>query len=314
MNKFIDMTTFVTVVDAKSISEAAKRLGTSKSVISQRIKQLETRLNTQLFERGRQLKITQSGLLFYERCVNILADVETAELEVTTMKCHLRGPLRLSVPMAFTEHHLAPILAKFAENYPDLELDIEATDNFVNLNDDNFDAAIRMGRLTASSLIAKPVSVNRHVLCASPKYLAQFGVPNHPNDLQHHEGLLYILREHNGMLQLPIDGYSHSFRIKNRMRTNSGHQLLAAAVEGLGITILPTFLAAEYIESGTLSIVLPQYTPVGGDISVVYRKGYRNSNKIMTLVDYLKETIGCPPQWDRRIHQQLQEIDKYKKV
>lgn len=308
------MTTFVAVVDAKSISEAAKRLGTSKSVVSRRIYQLELRLNTQLFERGRQLKITQSGLLFYDRCVNILADVELAELDVTTMKSHLRGRLRLSVPMVFIDRYLAPILARFANSYPDIELDIEATDNFVNLNDENFDAAIRMGRLTASSLIAKPISVNRHVLCASPKYLEEFGVPEHPNDLQHHEGLLYILREYNAMLQLPIDGNLQSFRIKNRMRSNSGHQLLAAALEGLGITILPTFLAAEYLESGALSIILPQYSPMGGDISVVYRKGYRNSNKIMVLVDYLKEAIGYPPKWDKSIYVQLQSIDEYKRT
>lgn len=311
MNKFVDMTTFVAVSDAKSISEAAKRLGTTKSVVSQRIHQLEVRLNTQLFERGRPLKITQSGLLFYERCINILAEVELAELEVTTVKCHLTGRLRLSVPMAFTERYLAPLLAKFADQYPDLKLDIEATDNFVNLNDENFDAAIRLGRLSSSSLIAKKISVNRHVLCASPKYLQQFGVPQHPNDLQDHEGLLYILREHNGMLQLPVEGNLQSFRIRNRMRTNSGHQLLAAAVEGLGVTILPTFIAADYIESGALSIVLPQYSPLSGDISIIHRQGHRNSNKIGVLVDYLREAIGCPPAWDQRIHQYLQEIDQW---
>ncbi|PTV48024.1 LysR family transcriptional regulator [Acinetobacter oleivorans] len=309
MNKFVDMTTFVAVVDAKSISEAAKRLGIAKSVVSQRIQQLEKRLNTRLFERGRKLIITQSGYSFYERCIHILEEIEIAETEATTNNCHLTGRLRLSVPMAFTERYLASILAKFAIEYPDLELDIEATDNFVNLNDENFDAAIRLGRLNSSSLIAKKISVNRHVLCASPRYLELHGVPEHPNDLQDHEGLLYILREHNGMLQLPVEGELQSFRIRNRMRTNSGHQLLAAAMEGLGVTILPTFIAAEYIESEVLSIVLPKYTPLGGDISVIHRQGHRNSNKITVLVNYLRESIGYPPIWDQIILKKLQEID-----
>ncbi|RLZ08188.1 LysR family transcriptional regulator [Acinetobacter sp. 2JN-4] len=311
MNKFVDMTTFVTVADVQSISEAAQRLGTTKSVVSKRISLLETRLNTQLFERGRQLKITQSGSIFYERCINILADLELAEIEVMIVKSHVKGRLRLSVPMAFTESYLAPILAKFIYQYPELELDIEATDNFVNLNNENYDVAIRLGRLSESSLIAKKISVNNHVLCANSKYLKQFGIPENPNDLQNHDGLLYVLREPNGMLQLPVNEHLQSFRIRNRMRTNSGHQLLAAALEGLGITILPTFIAAEYIESGSLSIVLPQYSPIGGDISVVYKQSYRNSNKIMVLVDYLREAIGDPPVWDQRIMSHLESTGQH---
>ncbi len=114
MNKFIDMTTFVAVVDAKSISEGAKRLGTTKSVVSQRIQQLEKRLGVQLFDRGRQLQITQAGLMFYQSCVSILADLEYAESELVTTKCNLKGRLRLSAPMAFTECYLAPLLAQFA--------------------------------------------------------------------------------------------------------------------------------------------------------------------------------------------------------
>lgn len=311
MNKFVDMATFVAVVDAKSISEAAKRLGTTKSVVSQRIHQLEKHLNTQLFERGRHLTITQSGNLFYQRCIQILTDVELAELEASTLKSHLKGRLRLSVPMAFTEYYLASILSKFAQQYPELELDIEATDSYANLSNDNFDAAIRFGRLPTSSLIAKKISINRHVLCASPSYLQQCGNPEHPDDLENHEGLLYILREPHGMLQLPVNGQLRSFRIRNRLRTNSGHQLFAAAMDGLGLAILPTFIAAEHIASGALSIVLPKYSPLSGDISVVHRQGHRNSNKIKVLVDYLREAIGYPPAWDLCIQSHLQEIDHF---
>lgn len=299
------MTTFVAVVDAKGIAEAAKRLGVAKSVVSQRIKHLEKRIGVQMFERGRHLHITEAGQLFYERCVHILMAVEHAETDAVQTKSNIKGRLRLSAPMAFTEHHLAPILAKFAAQYPEIELDVETTDSYVNLNDDHYDAAIRLGRLGKSSLVGQTISVNRKVLCASPIYLERAGIPQHPDDLCRHDGILYLHREPHGMLHLPVNGELRSFRIRCRMRTDSGHQLVAAALEGLGIAALPTFLASAHIESGALSIVLPEYSPLGGEISVVYRQGQRNSNKIRALVDFLKEAIGQPPEWDQRIWSKL---------
>ncbi|MHC3122430.1 LysR family transcriptional regulator [Acinetobacter sp. GN11] len=302
MNKFSDMSTFVAVVDSGSISEASKKLGVAKSVISQRIHLIESHFNVVLFERGRKMKVTQSGQLFYERCLKILADIADTEIEIRQTKSSLSGRLRLSVPMAFTEAYLADVLIAFSAKYDNLRVDIEATDQFVNLADESFDAAIRLGQMKDSNLIIQPIAKNLHVLCASPAYLQQKGTPQHPSELQQHQGLLYINREPNGIFMLPVNERNEPFRIQPRLRTDSAHVLMAGALEGLGIAILPTFIAADKISSGELQIVLPQYSPSGGYISVAYRQSQRGSTKINTLVEFLSNSIGEIPIWDQKIN------------
>ncbi|NMM39944.1 LysR family transcriptional regulator [Pseudoalteromonas arctica] len=309
MNKFLEMSTFVAVVDAGGISETANRLGTTKSVVSQRIKQLENRLGISLFDRGYRLYATEVGRDFYVQCVRILADLATVEESMLSEKSTLKGGLRLAAPMAFSTPYLTDILPAFAIQYPNLQLDIESSDRKVNLQDENYDVAIRMGQLTDSSLIAKPITFNRHLICAHPSYLKRYGTPHHPAELINHEGLLYIHREPHGMWQLPVEGKIQSFRIRSRMRTDNAHMLMEAARTGLGLAILPTFIAAEYIASGELQVVLPQYSPSGGDISVVYRQSKRASLRIQAFVKFLTDHIGCPPPWEMLIAAKLLEIE-----
>ena len=272
MNKFAEMTTFVSVVDAHSFSEAARRLGTTKSQVSQRIQQLERRLGRVLLNRTRPLSLTDPGRTYYEHACRLLQELEQAEASVLDADDDLRGQLRLSAPLAFTPRYLAPLLARFAERHPQLRVDVQADDRFVNLQEPRFDMALRMGRLDDSCLVARPITANRHLLCASPDYLARHGVPQHPEELQAHDGLVYYNREPGGMLCLPVDGEPASFRIRVRMRTDSGHQLLEGARAGLGLAILPSFLAADALLAGELLPVLPGYSPDGGQVSVVYRK------------------------------------------
>lgn len=211
------------------------------------------------------------------------------------------GQLRLSAPLAFTPRYLAPLLARFAERHPQLRVDVQADDRFVNLQEPRFDMALRMGRLDDSCLVARPITANRHLLCASPDYLARHGVPQHPEELQAHDGLVYYNREPGGMLCLPVDGEPASFRIRVRMRTDSGHQLLEGARAGLGLAILPSFLAADALLAGELLPVLPGYSPDGGQVSVVYRKTQRTPRKILVLGQFLEEEIGDPAPWDRAL-------------
>jgi DNA-binding transcriptional LysR family regulator len=301
MNKFSDMSTFVTVVEAASFSEAARRLGTTKSIVSERVQQLEKRLGCALLERGRPLRMTQAGVVFYESASRVLEDVERAEESVQEVQSSLRGTFRLAVPMAFMTRHLAPILSRFAALHPDLCLDVEAQDRVVSLQDGQYDMAIRMGELSDSSLVGRTITVNRHVICASPAYLEQRGTPDHPCDLAHHDGLIYYNREPNGMWSLPIDGKRQSFRIGTRMRTDSGHLLLEGTRAGLGLAILPTFLAAEPILAGELVPVLQAYSPSGGQISAVYRKTGRTPPKIHVLIEFLAEQVGHPAHWDANL-------------
>ncbi|HBO2629068.1 TPA: substrate binding domain-containing protein, partial [Pseudomonas aeruginosa] len=224
-----------------------------------------------------------------------------AEASVLDADDDLRGQLRLSAPLAFTPRYLAPLLARFAERHPQLRVDVQADDRFVNLQEPRFDMALRMGRLDDSCLVARPITANRHLLCASPDYLARHGVPQHPEELQAHDGLVYYNREPGGMLCLPVDGEPASFRIRVRMRTDSGHQLLEGARAGLGLAILPSFLAADALLAGELLPVLPGYSPDGGQVSVVYRKTQRTPRKILVLGQFLEEEIGDPAPWDRAL-------------
>lgn len=305
MNKFIEMQLFVAVVDAGSMSEAARRLGMTKSVVSERIQQLEQRLGICLLVRGRKMSVTDPGQIFHAHCVRILADVGEAENAVLAAQASMRGQLRVAAPMAASVRYLGPMLAMFACKYPDLRMEIDSADRQVNMHDDNYDVAIRMGNLHDSSLIAKRMTINRHLICASPGYLAERGVPRLPGDLHEHEGLLYGNREPQSTWQLPAQGRVQSFRIRNRMRTDSGHQLLDAAKAGLGLAILPTFLAADAIASNELQIVMPAFSPSGGWVSAIYRKSHRASPKIHTLVNFLAEQIGHPPVWEQNIQEHL---------
>ncbi|KUY99854.1 MULTISPECIES: LysR family transcriptional regulator [unclassified Burkholderia] len=298
MNKFSDMSTFVAVVEAGSFSEAARRLGTTKSIVSQRIQQLEKRLGCALLKRGRQLQLTEPGHGFFEQSRQLLKDLERIEEAVQEAGASLHGTLRLVVPAAFVTHRLAPLLARFAAKYPALCVDIEAEDRLSNLQDGHFDVAIRIGKLADSNLVARTLTANHHLICASPAYLARRGVPAHPGDLLEHDGLIYLNREPNGMWSLPLDGARQSFRIRIRMRTDSGHQLLAGALAGLGLAILPTFLAADALIAGELVPVLSDYTPAGGQISALYRKTIRTPPKVQALIQFLTDEIGQPASWD----------------
>lgn len=301
MNKLSEMHAFVTVADVGSISEAARRLGTAKSMVSQRIQQLEKRLGSTLLERGRPARLTESGEVFYRHCISILAEVEEAENAVFTSQLTVRGGLRVAVPMAFGLRYLTPILASFARQYPELDLDLEFDDRRVNLHEDGFDAAIRIGELPDSSLVARTITPNRHIICASPDYLSAHGTPQTPQDLAQHFAMLYVNREPHGMWTLPVNNTLESFRVRCRMRTNCGDQLMEAAKAGLGLAILPTFLAAEAIVGGELREVLEPYAPRGGNISVVYRQSYRTLPKLRALSNFLSEQIGNPPIWEQML-------------
>ena len=300
-NKFAELHTFVVVVDAGGMSEAARRLGVSKSAVSQRIRSFEKRLNTCLLERGHILRITPAGQQLYERAIHILDELTHAEEVIQSATAELSGELRIAVPTLFGSRYLSPILTLFAKQHPGIHLDIEASDDLMSLWDENFDVAIRMGVPTDSSVIAKTIIENRQVICASADYLTQRGVPVHPRELVDHDGLIYTPRDSSGHWNLLVDGQMETFPIRRRFRTDSGFQLLDAARQGLGLAILPTFHAAEAIVAGELQVVLESHAPDGGWISGIYRRSRRGSIKIHALVQFIREHLEKPPCWDRAI-------------
>ncbi|MDH5182122.1 MAG: LysR family transcriptional regulator [Gammaproteobacteria bacterium] len=192
MDRFEEMLTFVRVVKAGSLSAAAERQGIAKSAVSRRLAELETRLGVQLLTRTtRRLNLTESGRQYYAHCQTILAELEEAELAVTHGDVALRGTLRIAAPLSFGISHLSPVLNSFMEQHAALKLELDLNDRTLNFMEEDIDLAIRIGHLEDSTLVARKLASTRMVLCASPAYLARYGEPRHPRDLEQHTHLAY---------------------------------------------------------------------------------------------------------------------------
>lgn len=299
-----DMVAFVAVVETASFTEAARRLTTTKSVISRRVSDLERELGTPLLDRSaRSVRATEVGAVYYAKCVRILESIGAATDFVAGFNSLVRGRLRVALPESFNSALIAPLLNEFAERYPEVLLDIQADDEYANLGDSHFDVAIRVGRLGEANLVARPLASFRQWLCASPDYLRAHGVPQSPDDLAEHHGLIDASGEGHGGWQLWIDGEARSYRVRERIRSNSSEQLVLAACAGLGIVQASSILAADAIVSGRLRIVLPQCAPPARQISIVYPSSRRASQKVQTLLSFLSERIAVVASWDERIAQ-----------
>ena len=302
MIQLSDMTAFVAVVEMASFTEAGRRLGTTKSVISRRVSDLERELGAPLLDRSaRSVRTTEVGAVYYAKCVRILESVGAATDFVAGFNSLVRGRLRVAVPEIFSAALITPLLNEFAAHYPEVLLDIEADDQYVNLGDSHFDVAIRVGRLGDSSLIARPLTSFRHWLCASPAYLQKNGMPRSPDELVEHDGLIDVMGDSHGAWQLQVGGELRSFRVRERIRSNNSGHLLSAACSGLGIMQAPSILAADAIASGSLQLVLPECTPPPSQLSVVYPKSRKASQKVQTLLAFLVERMAALADWDERI-------------
>lgn len=304
MIQITDMTAFVAVVEMASFTEAGRRLGTTKSVISRRVSDLERELGASLLDRtARSVRATEVGAVYYAKCVRILESIGAANDFVAGFNSLVRGRLRIAVPEAFGPHLVTPLLNEFTENYPEVLLDIDSDDHYVNLSDSHFDLAIRVGRLGDSNLIARPLTTYRQWLCASPAYLQQKGMPRSYSDLSGHDGLIDALGEAQGTWQLVVNGELRACRVRERIRSNSTQHLLAAACAGLGIVQLPSIIAANAIAAGQLRIVLPECAPPPSQISMVYPKSRKSSQKVQTLLAFLAERVPQMADWDERMAQ-----------
>ncbi|MDX1697170.1 MAG: LysR family transcriptional regulator, partial [Thiohalobacterales bacterium] len=234
MDRFADIEAYVAVVETGSFSAASERLGIAKSVVSRRVSQLERRLGSRLLNRTtRRLSQTDSGRLFFERAVRILSDLDDAEQSIAAETGELRGRIKLAGPLSFGLRHLADELAVFLDRYPEIDLTLDLNDRQVNLVEEGFDMAVRIGALADSTLTARTLGVSRAVTAASPAYLQQHGIPRHPDDLRSHQGLQYThITARQQWRFLDADGRSHHAQPRVRIRANNGEALAAAAVAG----------------------------------------------------------------------------------
>ena len=293
--------TFAQVVEAASFSAAARALGLSKSAVSKQVSRLEARLGVQLLNRTtRRLSLTEAGAVFYEGCQRMLAEAEAAEQAVTHLAAAPRGHLRLNAPMSFGILHLSPLLPALLRRCPELTVDLTLNDRLVDLVEEGYDLAIRIGRLPDSSLIARRLAPSRAVLCAAPAYLEEQGLPDRPRDLKRHAGLIYSYQADGATWRLTGPAGSERVPVAGRFRVNNGDALRQAALGGLGIAQLPTFIVGDDLRTGRLRRVLPDWEVAAeAAVHAVYPATRNLSPKVRVVIDFLAERFGDAPYWDR---------------
>jgi DNA-binding transcriptional LysR family regulator len=303
MDRFADLQALVTVVDAGSFSKAGEYLGVAKSMVSRRVSQLERRLGVQLLQRTtRSLSLTGAGRQFYERAIRILADLDEAEQSLADDAGAIRGRIKLAAPLSFGLHHLGDALTEFMAAHPAIEIDLDLNDREVNLVEEGFDLAIRIGVLSDSTLIARRLGTARFVASASPDYLATHGTPMEPREMSKHVGLHYANIPLSQAWQFETGGGKPLVVIPGiRLRANNGDLLADAAVAGLGIVYGPTFIAGRHIVDGRLLPILTDYRRSAVGIYAVFPPGRLMPRRIGVFTDFLRERFGDDPAWDRKL-------------
>ena len=301
MNRLSAIESFVKVAELHSFSEAAARLNTSKSVISRHVACLEAQLGLRLFHRTtRAITLTEAGRGYFERVSQILFDLQDADQAVSHLQVTPRGRLKVSAPMSFGFLHLAPALADFLAEYPELEVDVTMSDRFVDLVEEGFDLAVRIGALGDSSFIAKRIAPIRRVICASPRYLATHGTPEVPQDLRAHQCLCNSNQPggHEWRFTMP-EGKSVTVPVKGRLALNNGDALRVAALNDLGFVDIPTFIVGGDLKVGKLVSVLDAYVPQSLALHAVYSHARHLSPKVRVFIDFLASRFGPRPYWDQ---------------
>jgi DNA-binding transcriptional LysR family regulator len=295
MDRFMEMRAFVAVVESGSFVKAADHLGMSKSAVSRLVGDLEARLGVRLLQRTtRKLSLTEEGDVFRERCTELLSDVEEAEAEITARIGEAAGQLRVNVPVTFGMLYLAPLWPTFMERNPKVMLDVTIGDRMVDLVDEGYDLAVRIARLPSSSLISRRLAATRLVLCASPDYLRRHGTPQHPSDLAQHAVITYALLAMGEQWQFQGPEGELTVKVTPRMRSNSGDTCCAAALQGQGLVLQPTFLIGPHLLSGALVEVLPQYRSIELGVYAVYPTRKHVSPKVRLMIDFLVEAFRNP--------------------
>jgi DNA-binding transcriptional LysR family regulator len=301
MQNLTDIAIFVKVVELASFTAAAEALDMSQPVVSKAVTRLEEKLGARLLNRTtRRLSLTEAGSELYSRSVRALAEIENAELEVARFQTEPRGMLRVSAPMSFSILHLGPALQGFQTRYPGVTLELSLDDRQVDLVEEGFDVAVRIGRLQDSNLIARKIAPCRQVLCASPAYLAQRGEPERPEDLLAHSCVLYsLLSSPREWRLVGPDGELHTVPINGTVQSNNGLVNRAVALAGGGIVLLPTFYLGEQLRSGALKPVLCKFKPQELAVYAVYPERRNLMPKVRAFVDFLATTFGPEPPWEQ---------------
>lgn len=296
-DRLTDMRVFARVARLESFAAAARELRMSGTAVSRRVSELEEGLGVRLLQRTtRRLRLTEEGAAYLERCERILEEIEDLESSVSAQRASPRGRLRVAAGVSFAQEQLVPLLPDFLERHPDLTVDLEMSDRFIDLVAEGIDVAIRVGRLADSGLVARRLATSHAALCASPDYLARAGMPGTPEDLAHHA--FVVDRNAPRTLELEGPGGLHRFVPEGRLYVNSAHATRDAVRMGLGIGQIPTFVSGADLASGRLVPILPDYRTTEAPIHAVYPPNRHLSSRVRVWVDHLAAHFGDPPGWD----------------
>jgi DNA-binding transcriptional LysR family regulator len=300
MDKLTSIKAFTKVVQHSGFAAAARELRLSRSAVSKYVIDLEQDLGVQLLVRTtRSARPTENGQAYYERCIAILADLEEADLAVTRLQAEPRGLLRVNGPMSFGTLHLGRAIADFMAKYPEVQIQLILSDEQLDPVQEGFDVTLRIGDLPSSSLIARKIVPMNRVICAAPAYLKQHGTPKHPKDLREHKCLAYgHLVTGNQWKLIGRDGTEHAVHIPWTLCSNNGEVLRDAAVKGLGIVLLPTFIIGPDLQQGSLRTILTDYTFTDSALYAIYPQTRHLSVKVRLFIDFLVERFGGRPHWD----------------
>lgn len=295
MDRFEAMRVFVQVVECGGFARAADRLSLSTSAVSRHVADLETHLAARLLQRTtRRISLTESGRLFYERCVQLLADLDEAEQEVAHTVAAPRGTIRLTTSINFGMRHVTPAIAAFVNRYPEVKFDVSLSDRLVDLVEEGFDVAVRIGGPGAGHVVARRLAETRLVTAAAPEYLARHGVPKAPADLAHHSCLTYEYEVERGRWRLhDTAGREHVVQVAGSVRSNNGDLLAEAAAQGAGVVYEPAFIVGPEIRAGRLVPILTDYHSAPLPIYAVYPSRKHLSAKVRAFVDFLAERFAA---------------------
>lgn len=299
MDRFQALRVFSQVVESGSFSKAAQRLALSPTAVSRHVADLEAHLQTRLLNRTtRRLSLTETGSAFYARCVQLLADLEEAEQEASKAAVEPRGTIRVTSAITFGIRHLAPEIARFLALHAGVKFDVELSDRMVDLVDEGFDLAIRIGGTGGENQVARRLAETRIVPCASPAYLAAHGVPATPEDLAAHNCFTYAYASpRNQWRFIDRDGAERVASVSGTLHSNNGDLSVEAAALGAGIAFEPHFIAGPDIRAGRLVPLLQDYDTPPLPIYAVYPTRRHLSAKVRVFVDFLAARFAASPEW-----------------
>jgi len=289
MSDWSGVSEFVAVAETESFTAAGKRLGISTAQVSRQISALEERLSAKLFYRTtRKVSVTEVGGIYYQHCRQVMDGLADAERAITNLQSTPKGKLKITAPITYGERSVAPLVNDFVMQYPELEVQLVLSNQQIDLIDEGFDLAIRLGQLGDSSMIGKRLATRKQYVCAAPEYLSAFGAPHTLSELDRHNCLSGTL----DYWRFQEKGKARNIRVKGNFSCNSGPVLVDAALKGVGIVQLPDYYVQDYINQGQLIEVLPNYREPDDAVWALYPQNRHLSPKVRMLVDYLAKELA----------------------